>query len=169
MKRLTFFLLAIILPCVTYAQRTVALHNLWTRPQVHVFFEGYRVSFAIRDINRALEMLRENGDSTNVARCNLDTSKDYNVVLQDGTRLEYRDDMQPLLQNVVGAFLLTAGRAEVEVSKHKLLKEIVSDVGNVGLGGDTVFVRFTDPATKKLIFSGIMPNIIYGLDMGMIE
>lgn len=167
MKKLVFFLLAMVLATTLSAQHLTKIRNLWTRPQVHVFFEGYRVSFAIRDINKALALLRQEGDSTHIAVCKLDTAKDYNYALMPGTVTQYRDDMEPFIQNLIGPFLLTAGRAVVESGRHKYLKEIIVDVQSTGIGGETVFVEFFDPANNKRIFSGNMPRILYGMDLGI--
>ena len=167
MKKYVFFLLAMVLSTTLYAQHITKIRNLWTRPQVHVFFEGYRVSFAIRDINKALALLRQTGDSTQISVCKLDTAGDYNYGLMPGTHTEYRDAMEPFLQDLIGPFLLTAGRAVVERGKNKFLKEIIVDVQSTGIGGETVFVEFFDPANKKRIFSGMMPRVLYGMDLGI--
>ncbi len=167
MRKQVFFLLAMVLSTTLYAQHPVKIRNLWTRPQVHVFFEGYKVSFAIRDINKTLALLRQAGDSTHASVCKLDTAKDYNYALMHGTDLQYRDAMEPFIQNLVGPFLLTAGRAVVESGRHKVLKEIIVDIQYTSLGGDTVFVEFFDPANNKRIFSGMMPVAIYGMDLGI--
>ncbi len=156
---------------MTPAQHPQKMRNLWTTPQVHVFFGEYRVSFAIRDINKTLALLRQNGDSLHAANCGLDTNGNYSYELYPGEHTQYRSATEPLLQNVVGCYLLTAGMAQVECKKNKRkikqLKEVLVDMKYTSLGGDSVFVDFFDPETNKMLFSGQMPLILYKADIGI--
>jgi hypothetical protein len=171
MKRLSFFLFLFLIPVLTPAQRPQKMRNLWASPQVHVFFGEYKVSFAIRDINKALSLLRQNGDSTHVASCSLDTSINYTFELYPGDRTQYRNATEPLLQNVVGCYLLSAGMAEVEYKKNKRktkhLEEVLVDIKSTSPDGDVMVVDFLDPETNKMLFSGQMPVILYKADIGI--
>ncbi len=119
MKSISLLLAAFFLSCFTVPQHTVQIRNLWEKPQVHVLFEGYTISFTIKDINKALQLLAETGDSTYGLESPFDTNKNYNFELYPGTRMEYHTQVQPMLQNGVGAFLLTAGHAEIRNEKQK--------------------------------------------------
>ena len=167
MKRFVIFITALILPFCSFSQRTVQLQNLWQEPQVHVFFEGYTVSFTIRDINRALELLAETGDSTYGVMSKLDTAKQYTIELYPGFNTEYHNALQPLLQKGVGVFLLSIGHAVIENRKHKNLKSIVVDIDKpVGIE-NLLIVKCYDSNTGKLLFSGQMAGDLYGKDMGI--
>ncbi len=160
-------MLALLLSGALYAQYPVKMRNLWTRPQVHVLFNGYRVSFAIRDINKTLALLRSAGDDSHPSYCALDTSKDFSYELYEGTRTEYKEQMESLLQNVVGPFLITAGRAVVQDSRNRVLQEVITDIKYEGTGEQNVYVNFFDPKTKKMLFAGIMSLAIYKMDLGI--
>lgn len=171
MKKLLFFLFLFLLPGFTPAQHPQKMRNLWTTPQVHVFFGEYKVSFAIRDINKALALLRQNGDSTHTAICGLDTAINYTFELYPGDRTQYRNATEPLLQNVVGCYLLSVGMAEVECKKNKRkikhLEEVLVDVKTTAPEGNIMLVDFFDPETNKMLFSGQMPVILYKADIGI--
>jgi hypothetical protein len=154
-------------PCAARAQRTMRLRNLWTKPQVHVLFEGYTVSFTIKDINKALELLSETGDTTFGTTSRLDTAKEHFLELYRGTRQEYRNRLQPLMQRGVGPFLLTAGRAYIENTKHKKVTDIIVDIQPIIPGTDQVMILFYDPKTKSLLFSGMMQADMYKKDLGI--
>lgn len=166
MKSFTLFLLATFFFSHPYAQRTVPLRNLWAPARVHVMFEGYTVSFAIKDINRAMELLKETGDSSYGNSCGLDTGRDHYYELYP-TNMLYKNHIEPLLQNGVGVFLLTAGHAVVSNPRHKLLTDIIVDIVPVENGENTAVVNFYDPQTKKLIFAGRMRVDIYKKDLGI--
>ena len=167
MKSLLFFLLALFQFHSIHGQHPVEMRNLWAIPRVHILFEGYTVSFAIRDINKALILLRETGDSTNPENCALDTGRDYIYELYPGIHMEYHHLMQPLIQNVVGAFLLSAGHAVVENAKHKILGSLIMDIGMAGIGEQFVFIHFYDPKNHKLVFEGKMAVDMYKKDLGI--
>ncbi len=167
MKSISLFLPALILSYSTFAQHTVQIRNLWAKPQVHVLFEGYTISFTIKDINKSLLLLAGTGDSTYGVSSVLDTGRQYAVELYPGTRLAYRNDLQPLLQKGVGAFLLTAGHAEIKDEKRKVLKEVIVDVGTAPLGQNDVVVKVYDPKNNKLIFWGMMNQWMYNKDLGI--
>ncbi len=167
MKIASLFLLACTLSFSAIAQRTIQIRNLWAEPQVHVVFEGYVVSFTIKDINRALVLLAETGDVSFDTTSRLDPSKQYNVELFSGYRTEYRNRLQPLLQKGVGAFLLTKGHAVVENSKRKKLKNIEVDIQPRLEGVNVYNVKFYDPNTSKLIFNGEMAIELYNKDLGI--
>ncbi len=150
-----------------YAQHPVEMRHLWTKPQVHVLFEGYTISFAIKDINRSLDILREMGDSTHPVSCGLDTAKDYYVELFPGLHTEYHNDIQLLIQHVVGAFLLTAGHAVIENNRHRILPAVITDIGIAGIDQQAVSVYFYDPKNKKMVFEGKMALGIYKKDLGI--
>ena len=163
----TSFLLTIIFTTHLWAQKTIELKNLWARPQVHIKFNGYVLSFTIRDLNRALELLNETGDYSYGTKCNLDTSVNYTTELYNGTAMEYKDPVQPLIQNGVGGFLFTKGKVEIEDHNHKHLKTIELSMEGTDYGASFVFIQVYDPKTKKLLFSGKMATAMYNLDMGI--
>lgn len=166
MKFILLLFTGLVISSFSFAQRTIPLVSLWTRPQVHVLFQGYVVSFTIKDIDKALSLLAETGDSSFGTFCHLDTSKNFLLELFPGTKTEYHTTLQPLLQNAVGPFLLMAGHAYIENEKHKKVTEIVADI-EPNHGSDEMFVVFTDPKTKKLLFSGKMPVDMYNRDLGI--
>ncbi len=160
-----------LLPVITPAQHPQKMRNLWTTPQVHIFFGDYKVSFAIRDINKALALLRQNGDSSHVANCGLDTNINYTYEMYPGDRTQFRNAVEPLLQNVVCCYLLSAGMAEVECKKNKRkikrLNEVLVDIKSTSPDGNIALVDFFDPETNKMLFSGQMPVILYKADIGI--
>ena len=167
MKPIMLFFAVFLLSCSTFAQRTIRMRNIWTRPQVHVLFEGYIISFTIRDIDRALLLLAETGDSTFGLVSGLDTLKDYNCELYSGVRMEFRSQLQNLIQNGVGAFLLTAGHAYIENPKHKQVLSITADIDVFPGGVDQAFIKFYDPHNDKRLFTGRMVASMYNKDLGI--
>ena len=168
MKSITLFLAACILSYSTFAQHTVQLRNLWAKPQVHVLFDGYIISFTVKDIDRAMVLLAETGDSSYGVSSGLDPSVIYRTELYPDLRMEYRSKLQPLLQKGIGAFLLTAGHAEIKRGKRKMLKEITIDIGQLTAGESDVIVRVYDPNNNnKIIFSGKMRADLYNKDLGI--
>ncbi len=167
MKRITLFLTAFIISCSAVAQHPVELKNLWTRPQVHVLFQGYVVSITIKDIDKALSLLSETGYNPYGKTCGLDTAGDYIIELLPGTRSEYKNTLQPLIQNGVGAFLLTVGHAYIENERHKRLKEILVDRLTLGEGTNETYINFYDPANNKKLFCGKMAPAMEGRDLGI--
>lgn len=168
MKCVTLFLAACVLSFFAQAQHTVQLKNLWAKPQVHVLFDGYSISFTVKDIDRAIVLLNETGDTTYGIRSGLDPSVIYKIELYPDLRMEYRSSLQALLQKGVGAFLLTAGHAEIIKGKRKKVREITVDIGELTIGENDVVVRVYDPGNKnKIIFSGRMRADMYNKDLGI--
>ena len=167
MKSIALLLPAIIFSCTLFGQRTVKIRNLWARPQVHVMFQGYTLSFSVKDIDKALSLLAGTGDSTYGIASGLDTAKDFALELYDGTRTQYRTGLQPLMQQCAGTFLLLAGHAYITNSRHKALTEITADITEVRSETGEAFVNFYDPKNNKLIFSGKMPVELYNQDLGI--
>ena len=167
MKSITVFLFAVLLSATSYSQKTTVLKNLWTRPQVHVLFNGYTISFAIRDINRTLLLLNETGDFSYGTQCNLDTAGNYYIELYDGTKTEYKSPIQPLIQNAVGCFLFTKGKAVVKNPKNKQLSMVEVESVEVNNSENFAFIHVFDPKTHKLIFSGKMAVGLFNMDMGI--
>lgn len=167
MKSIAALLFAFIISVHAYAQRTVAMRNLWTEPRVHVIFGGYTVSFTIKDINRALELLAETGDTTYGRSSGLDTGSNYNIELYPGTKAEYHRILEPMIQKGVGAFLLSAGHAYIEDKKHKVVSSVVMDIQPLSPGADDAYILFYDPRNNNMLFSGTMAADMYNKDMGI--
>jgi hypothetical protein len=167
MKSALFFLAACFFSDIAFAQHTVHLRTLWEKPQVHVLFEGYTLSFSIKDIDKALLLLAESGDTTFGVSSRLDTNIHHNIELYPGSRMQYNNRLQPLMQNGVGAFLLAAGHAGIISKKRKKLKEITIDIGDLAPGEDVVVVTAFDPKNKKMIFWGKMKADLYNKDLGI--
>src|SRR4051812_41385820 len=98
MKRIFLLFTFFISSFCSFAQRSVQIKNLWAEPQVHVLFGDYKISFTIRDINRALQLMAAAGDSTYGISCRLDSTKEYTVELFAGYRTQYHTSIQPILQ-----------------------------------------------------------------------
>ena len=167
MKHLSLLFIAIIFSTVSFSQRTIQLRTIWTRPQVHVIFEGYMVSFTIKDIDKALALLYETGDHTYGRSCGLDTAGDYTVELYPGFRMEYQFPLQPLIQRGVGAFLLSTGHALVQNKKHKKLTTVTTDLEPLTEGDQQTVIKFYDPKTGKILFYGVMAADMYTKDIGL--
>ena len=167
MKYAFLLTLSLAMSAVLFAQRTVKLHNLWAKPQVHVLFEGYTLSFKIKDINRTMEILNEIGDTTYGITSGLDTLRQYPLELYPGLRLQYRNALQPLMQRGVACFLLLSGQAHIVNKRKKKLKEIVANILPVKGDDELAYVNFYDPKNNKLLFSGCMPVGLYNKDLGI--
>jgi hypothetical protein len=167
MKRILLFLSAVIICWPAIAQHPVQLRNIWTRPQVHVLFQGYTVSFTIKDIDKALSLLSETGYNPYGKTCGLDTAGDYVIELLPGTRTEYKNALQPLIQNGVGVFLIIAGHAYIENEKHKRLKQVIMDRLTLGEGTNETYINFYDPRNNKKLFSGKMIPAMTNMDLGI--
>lgn len=167
MKSVYLLLLVFILTYPSFAQRNVSMKNLWTKPQVHVLFEGYIISFTIKDIDRALSLLAETGDTSYGLSCGLDTTKNYSVELYSGNHMEYHNMLQLLLQNGIGVFLLLSGHAYIESSKNKKVQEVTMNILPPTGNEPEVYVLFYDPDTGARIFTGKMTTAMYGKDMGI--
>ncbi len=167
MKYAFLLTLSLAMSAVLFAQRTVKLHNLWAKPQVHVLFEGYTLSFKIKDINRTIEILNEIGDTTYGITSGLDTLRQYPLELYSGLKLQYRNALQPLMQRGVACFLLLSGQAHIVNIRKKKLKEIVANILPVKGDDELAYVNFYDPINNKLLFSGCMPIGLYNRDLGI--
>ena len=167
MKSWLLLLAALTLSWSSFAQRTVKIRNLWAKPQVHVLFQGYTLSFTIKDINRAIVLLAETGDSTYWNSVRLNDKMQYTLELYPGSRTEYRTELQPLIQKGVGAFLLTAGHAVIKRKRHKKLEEILVDIGTRGVGENDILITVYDPKNRKMVFQGRMKADMYNKDLGI--
>jgi hypothetical protein len=167
MKRSLLLFAVLMLSFSSFAQKTVQIRNLWAEPRVHVLFQGYTLSFTIKDINRALQLLSEQGITTYGKTPGLDTLQQYHMELYPGFRQEYRNDLQRTMQLGVGAFLLSKGRAVISNPKRKKLKSIIIDVAPFIEGEYVTTVKFYDPANDKLIFSGQLAKSMVNADLGI--
>ena len=170
MKRyyLLWLWFALSLPCMLHAQQLVHMKKLWSRPQVHLICGDYTIHLRIRDINKALTFLPKTDQLEFGSSSGLDTNLNYVVELVPGNRkMEYKNKLQPLLQNAVGAYLLTSGHAYVE-RKHKHLKSIEVRMGPAMDFNHryVVPVNIYEPKTDNIIFSGIMNADLYHKDLG---
>ena len=166
-KKLLLFLLVSISCFPALAQKTVEMKNLWARPQVHVMFEGYSVSFTIRDINRALELMRETGDSTFGSDCKLDTAGNFFVDLLSGNHMEYHNSLQILMQQGVGAYLLSMGHGYIENPKHKRVTAVTMNIIPPAADEPVAYLVFYDPKTGDRVFTGSMKVAMYNKDLGI--
>ncbi len=170
MKHLVLFVATLVISVSAIAQRTIKLHNLWEKPQVHILFGGYRLSFKISDIDKSLVLLSETGNNTFGRSSGLDEEKHYYMEILPGLDMQYHDSLEILMQNVVGPFLLLSGRAEVKRAKRgrrNVLSEIIADLRPVRLDDSVAYINFFDPKTKKLMFSGCMSVDMYNQDLGL--
>jgi len=149
------------------AQQLIKLCNLWAKPQVHVEFGDYHLSFKIKDIDKALLLMAATGDSSFGLTSHLDESTDYSLVLYPSLDIEYRNRLQPLMQRGVGVFLLLAGHAEVRKGKKKILHEIIADMNKVSNDARYTYVNFFDPKTNTILFFGKMNTAIINQDLGI--
>ena len=165
MKHLLSLVIAICLTCAADAQSTVKLHNLWARPQVHVKFADYTLSFKIKDIERSLQILDEIGDRTWGLRSDLDTARQYTIELYPD-RQEYKFRLEKMMHQAVATFLLSAGQAEVYRGR-KRLTAVIMDIQP--LHGDDIiaYIKFFDPQNGDMLFSGTMPVGMYNQDIGI--
>lgn len=167
MKQFLLLFAVFILPLSSFSQKTVELRNLWAQPQVHILFEGYTISFTIRDIDRALELLSERGINTYGNTSGLDTTRQHHVELYPGFRQQYRSNLQVMMQNGAGSFLLSKGRAVIRNPKRKKLKAVIMDVNPFIEGEHTTVVKFYDPANNNLLFTGQLAASIQNADLGI--
>ncbi len=164
----TYVLLVAVLFCCcgARAQRTIKMNRLWAKPQVHVFFEGYTLSFKIKDIDRALLLLAETGDTTFGLPSGLDTAAEYHCELFQ-VKMEYRNKLQPLMQQGVGTFLLLAGHAEIRGRHRRKVKAVIADIKTSQLDDELAYVTFYDPRNNRILFSGSMAVNLYNKDLGI--
>jgi hypothetical protein len=168
MKSLCSFSLLLIMPFVAPAQQIIQLRTLWTKPEVKLIFRDYNIYFRIRDINKAMQFLSEPDKKIYGTTSGLDTNKVYIVELESGNNVQYLNDLQPLLQNAVGSYLLMSGHAAVETKRHKKIHKIEVRIGpaNDYDGFFRVPVNIYDPKSGKMIFSGLMDDDMYKKDIG---
>lgn len=170
MKSLCSSLLVLILSFPASAQQIIQLRTLWTKPEVKLVFRDYCIYFRIRDINKAMQFLSEPDKKIYGTKSVLDTNKVYVVELESGTstNVQYLNDLQPLIQNAVGCYLLMSGHAAVETKRHKKIHKIEAHIGpaNDFDGFFRVPVTIYDPKTGKMIFSGNMDDDMYKKDIG---
>lgn len=167
MKSTLLLVTAVTLSFTVFAQRIVKMRTMWDRPQVHVHFEGYTVSFRVQDINKALGMLYETGVKKYGTNCMLDTAGTYPLQLNRDLRLQYRSGIEPIMHKAIGAYLITAGRAYIQNRRGKRIAELEMDIQPLILETNEVFIMFYDKKTKKLVFAGSMPADMYNKDMGL--
>jgi hypothetical protein len=159
--------MALIIATVCCAQPVVKMRTMWDRPQVHVKFEGYTISFTIKDINEALALIAETGDSTYGVDCGLDTNANYVVDLYPGRNMIYGTALQKMLHNDLGAFLITAKRAYIVSGKRREVSEVIVDVEPPEMDMNLLDIKFYDPRNKKLVFWGTMRKDMYNRDLGL--
>ena len=140
---------------------------MWDRPQVHVVFQDYTISFTIKDINKALALLAETGDSTNGTDCGLDTNANYITEIYPGMRMDYRNKLQQLMHRELGAFLISAKHAYIVNHKRRQVPEVIMDIEPQDGDLDIVYIKFYDPRNNKLLFSGSMHSSMYNKDLGI--
>ncbi len=143
------------------------LRNLWAKPQVHILYNNYTLSFTIRDINRALQLLNEAGDSTYGTVSRLDTTKSYTIELLGDARTLYHNELQIMLQNAIATYLLTAKRALITNPKNKTISSIELDISTPETGENFIYLNVYDPKTKAKIYTGKMPVYLYDMDLGI--
>jgi hypothetical protein len=157
----------IIPACAARAQRPVKLRTMWDRPQVCVVFQGYKLYFTIHDIDKALLLLSETGDSTFGTSSGLDTAGSYVTELHPGVKMEYTNALQKLMQKGVGAFLLSSGHVLIHNPRGKKLNEILMDIQPIGDMDENAYMLFYDPRNRNLLFTGKMAVAMYKKDLGI--
>lgn len=148
------------------AQRVVKMRTMWDRPQVCVVFGEYKLYFTIHDIDKALALMSETGDSTFGLTSGLDTSRTYTTELHPGLRMAYTSPLQNLMQRGVGAFLLSSGHALITIGRKKL-DNILMDIKPVGDVDDDAYLIFYDPRHQSVLFTGKMAVNMYKKDIGL--
>lgn len=157
--------IAIFLAVTVHGQSTVTLHRLWAKPQVHVKFGGYVISFKIKDVDRTLELLESTGDHTWGYPSGLDTNRQYSIELY-ADRQEYHYRLEKMMQNAVATFLLSVGQAEVYRGRKKL-RSVIMDIQPIHGDDIMAMIKFYDPKKKRLVYSGSMPVSMYKQDIGI--
>jgi len=167
MKTLLPVILSVMLSFSSYAQKTITMRGMWTRPGVKVVFGDYNIFFTIHDINKAMQFLPDNEKVIFGTTSGLDTGRVYIIELLKAD-MEYRNSLQRLVQRGVGAFLLMSGRAAIEKKNGKKIHTIEADAGPVidQNGSNMLSVDFYDPGTHRMIFSGWMDAALYKRDIG---
>lgn len=163
------FLWVFAAPGSVMGQQTVNLRPLWVKPQVEVYFGAYRLLFTIRDIEKAMQLLPPSDQARYGNTAGLDTNETYSIELLPGRHLEYRNRLQDVMQNAVGAFLLFRGHAAIETGRRKKIYKINVDIGQpVDMDGySTVTITVYDPRNHNMIFAGTMNAEMYYKDLGL--
>jgi hypothetical protein len=149
------------------AQKEIVLRNLYTYPQIHVAFNGFTVSFAIRDVNRTMQLIAEFVDTTADTTSHLDTSRMYHLELFNDTKTEYTIALQDLMQNSVGGFLLLKGKAQVADRKKRKVRAISVNLEESENGEPVSQIKCYDVKNKTLLFAGKIPNSLINQDLGI--
>lgn len=166
MKQILLLVLMVAGTLWANAQRVVKMRTMWDRPQVCVIFGEYKLYFTIQHIDKALALMAEMGDSTFGRSCGLDTAGSYTIELHPGLKNVYINPLQKLMQQGVGAFLLSSGRALVTTRKKKL-DNILMDIQPVGDTDDDAYILFYDPRHHSVLFTGKMAVNMYKKDIGL--
>lgn len=167
---LKFLLFTSILLCmvqISWCQKLVTMRNLWVKPEVHITFGDYNLAFTVHDINKSLKFLHEEGSIWGDSTYRLDTGKQYYAEIMAGLKMEYQFTVQAVLQNAVGAYLLSIGKAEVKDKKGAILKSIVADITYAENGEDAHFASFYSPKSNQLLFQGRLPATLRNRDIGI--
>jgi hypothetical protein len=168
MRAVILLVVAVAFSYTSQAQKTIEMRTLWQKPQVHVIYGDYVISFTIKDIDKTLRLLAESGDNRFPTACGLDTGTDHTVqLLADVTRQEYRSNLQILLQDGVGCFLIYSGHAFIQNKKHKPVRSILADeqppIGDV----KETYLEFYNAKTNERLFSGRIFYELHGRDLGI--
>jgi hypothetical protein len=168
MRKLLLLLCAIFLMLSARSQQKVAIRNLWARPEVHITYNGYKLAFTIRDIDKTLGFLREAGDIAAPPTCELDTGRDYFYEIATGLHPEYQYPIQEVMHTLAGAYLLNLGHVVIIApGRKKPLKEIIVNFSATEPGEEKALVTFYDPANRAIIFQGWLNMAIYKRDLGI--
>jgi hypothetical protein len=168
MKFTAILLFLLCLCLILQAQKPVTLRTLATDPEVTLLFGNYKIMFRIKDINKAMTFLPDAEKGLYGESSGLDTNKQYVVELVRGKDMQYRNALQPLLQNAVGAYLLLSGHARVVNRWGMQIKNIeyLTDQAEDMNGFYIVPITFRDAKTGKTIFIGQMDKDMYRMDLG---
>lgn len=152
---------------ITHAQHNIHLRNLWVEPNIHIFFQGYTVSFALKDVNKAMYMQHfELGDVQLPTQCDLDSNKHHYFELFSSPNILYRNAMQEYLHVAIGCYLLGIGKAHILNPKKKLVPDIIEDV-DPNENSPFLYIKYYDAKTHSLLFSGRMLRGMYHKDIGI--
>ncbi|NCX96017.1 MAG: hypothetical protein EBX41_06340 [Chitinophagia bacterium] len=159
------FLCAGIVPVAgSHAQRLMDIKPLYYPANIHIMSAGYQLSFALKDIEKTLQLARQAGDSTFPATTQLDSLKNYSYEVNTDLKLEYHYPMQYLIQHIAGGFLLLRNRVMIIDRKKKLMPQIIFDATPVNNGLAYTRINIYHPTTHELIFVCRMPVAMYGQD-----
>jgi hypothetical protein len=133
------------------------MQRLWHKTEMHVIFHEYHLFFSIRDIDAAMQYLHEIKPGVYDNSSHLDSNKLYATELEE-RNMEYMNELQPLMQNKVGVYLLMRGRAYIEDRKHHKITKVLADISEARETNGMYFVQvnFYDPRNHQLLFAGNM-------------